>query len=84
MVRGPYRRSRNPMYAGVLAVILGWVVLFRGAELMLYALVVGTCFHLFIVLYEEPRLRWEFGSEYEDYCARVSRWLPRFPRPRGT
>jgi protein-S-isoprenylcysteine O-methyltransferase Ste14 len=41
---------------------------------------VGTCFQLFIVLYEERQLKRAFGSEYEDYCARVGRWLPRLGR----
>jgi protein-S-isoprenylcysteine O-methyltransferase Ste14 len=81
VVHGLYRYTRNPMYAGVLTVILGWAVLFGAVELGLYALVVGTCFQLFIVLYEEPHLRGEFGSEYADYCAQVGRWLPRV-RPR--
>ena len=77
VVRGLYRYTRNPMYTGVLTVILGWAVLFRAFDLVLYALVVGTCFQLFILLYEEPHLRSEFGSQYEHYRARVGRWLPR-------
>ncbi|HSV56692.1 MAG TPA: isoprenylcysteine carboxylmethyltransferase family protein [Magnetospirillaceae bacterium] len=77
VVRGLYRYTRNPMYTGVLTVIFAWALLFRAFELVLYALVVGTCFHLFIVLYEEPHLRAEFGCEYEDYRKRVGRWLPR-------
>jgi protein-S-isoprenylcysteine O-methyltransferase Ste14 len=81
VVRGLYRYTRNPMYTGVLTVILAWAVLFRAFELVLYALIVGTCFQLFIVFYEEPHLRAEFGSEYEDYCTRVGRWLPHL-RPR--
>ena len=81
VVRGLYRYTRNPMYVGVLTVILGWAALFGTARLVLYALLVGTCFHLFIVLYEERHLRAEFGSQYEAYCSQVSRWLPR--RPRG-
>lgn len=81
VVRGLYRYTRNPMYTGVLTVISGWAVLFGSSELLLYAVVVGTFFELFIVLYEEPHLRAEFGSEYEQYCARVGRWLPRL-RPR--
>ena len=81
VVHGLYRYTRNPMYTGVLTVILGWAVLFGAVELVLYALVVGTCFQLFIVLYEEPHLRGEFGSEYAAYCAQVGRWLPRV-RPR--
>src|SRR5262249_23641289 len=64
VVRGLYHYTRNPMYVGVLMVILGWAVLFQATALVLYALIVGTCFHLFIVLYEERHLQKEFGGEY--------------------
>jgi protein-S-isoprenylcysteine O-methyltransferase Ste14 len=45
VIRGLYRYIRNPMYVGVLLVILGWAVLFRAMVLVLYALLVGTGFH---------------------------------------
>ena len=77
VVRGLYHHTRNPMYTGVLTVILGWAVLFGAFELVLYAVFVGACFQSFIVLYEEPHLRAEFGREYDRYCARVGRWLPK-------
>ena len=77
VVRGLYRYTRNPMYVGVLTVILGQAALFRTANLVLYALVVGACFHLFVILYEERHLAGEFGSQYEAYRAQVARWLPR-------
>jgi protein-S-isoprenylcysteine O-methyltransferase Ste14 len=80
VVRGLYRYTRNPIYLGVFTVILGWALLFRAAALVIYALIVGTGFHLFVVLYEERHLRREFGSEYGEYCARVGRWLPRLHR----
>ncbi|HET8563388.1 MAG TPA: isoprenylcysteine carboxylmethyltransferase family protein, partial [Candidatus Binatia bacterium] len=73
-----YRYTRNPIYVGVLTVLLGWTVMFRETTLLIYAFCVGICFHLFVVLYEERRLRRQFGAEYHDYCARVGRWLPRF------
>ena len=79
VVRGLYRYTRNPMYLGVLTVILAWAVLFQTPTLLAYALIVGTCFHLFTVLYEERHLEREFGVEYDDYRARVGRWLPRLP-----
>jgi protein-S-isoprenylcysteine O-methyltransferase Ste14 len=72
------------MYVGVLASILGWAVTFRAPGLLLYALVVGTCFQLFVVLYEERHLQDAFGSEYTDYRARVGRWLPRIRRRPAT
>ena len=77
VVRGLYGYTRNPMYVGVLTVILGQATLFRTANLVLYALVVGACFHLFIILYEERHLAGEFGSQYEAYRSQVARWLPR-------
>jgi len=77
VVRGLYRYTRNPMYTGVLTVILGWAMLFGAFELVLYALVVGACFQLFVVFFEERQLRAAFGSEYEAYRAQVGRWLPR-------
>lgn len=83
VVRGPYRASRNPMYVGVLGVILGWATLFRLGALFLYAAAVATAFHLTVVFYEEPALRRAFGDEYRDYCARVGRWLPKLRRARG-
>src|ERR1043166_8704471 len=76
VVRGLYRYTRNPMYAGVLTVILGWALLLQALEPVLYAFVVAACFQTFIVLYEEPHLRAIFGSEYQQYCGRVGRWLP--------
>ena len=77
VVRGLYRYSRNPMYVGVLTVILAWAMLYQTASLALYALVVGTFFQTFVMLYEEPHLRAAFGSEYDAYRARVGRWLPK-------
>jgi protein-S-isoprenylcysteine O-methyltransferase Ste14 len=78
VVRGLYRHSRNPIYVGVLTALAGWAVLFGGTGLLLYALSVAICFHLFVVLYEEPRLRRQFGAEYRAYCESVDRWLPSF------
>jgi protein-S-isoprenylcysteine O-methyltransferase Ste14 len=77
VIRGLYRYSRNPMYVGVLLVILGWAALFRSWGLVGYALLIATGFQLFIVLYEEPHLQSVFGPSYAEYCARVGRWLPR-------
>jgi protein-S-isoprenylcysteine O-methyltransferase Ste14 len=73
--RGPYRFSRNPMYLGVLTVIFGWAVLYGSATIAAYAVAVAFCFYLFVLLYEEPWLRKLFGSEYDQYCTEVPRWL---------
>ena len=76
VVRGLYRYVRNPMYVGVLTVILSWAVLFQSTQVFVYAISIGICFHLFVVLYEERHLARLFGAEYREYCASVGRWLP--------
>jgi protein-S-isoprenylcysteine O-methyltransferase Ste14 len=37
-------------------------------------------FHLLVVLYEERTLRAKFGADYEVYCRRTPRWIPRLVR----
>jgi protein-S-isoprenylcysteine O-methyltransferase Ste14 len=77
VARGLYRRVRNPMYLGVLLTIFGEALLFASIPLAEYGAFVAVCFHLFVVLYEEPSLRRRFGPDYEEYLRTVPRWLPR-------
>jgi len=70
---GLYRYTRNPMYVGVLTVILGWALLYRSSAVAIYAVVVATCFHSFVVFFEERVLGVRFSAEYERYCAEVPR-----------
>jgi len=74
---GLYARTRNPMYLGILSVLLGEALAFGSVRLLAYAAVVFLAFHLFTVLYEEPAHRRRFGPAFEEYCRRVPRWLPR-------
>jgi protein-S-isoprenylcysteine O-methyltransferase Ste14 len=74
---GLYRYVRNPMYVAVSLLIFGQGLLFGSAFLLEYGLVVWLGFFAFVVLYEEPALRRKFGKEYEEFCARVPRWIPR-------
>jgi protein-S-isoprenylcysteine O-methyltransferase Ste14 len=77
VIRGPYRRVRNPMYVGA-AVALGAAALFyQSLALLAFTGVFLLVTHLFVVGYEEPALRRRFGTEYETYCREVRRWWPR-------
>ena len=77
VVTGLYRYVRNPMYIGVVSLIVGQALLFGSGATLLYGAVVATGFHLFVVLYEEPTMRRTYGDEYKAYCLQVRRWLPR-------
>jgi protein-S-isoprenylcysteine O-methyltransferase Ste14 len=80
VVSGLYRFVRNPIYLGVLGVFFGYLLWHPSRSLLVCPLIVAACSHLFVVFYEEPRLRNMFGAEYEDYCQSVRRWLPHFSR----
>jgi protein-S-isoprenylcysteine O-methyltransferase Ste14 len=73
---GPYRRSRNPIYLGVVLILLGEAAFFASLALLAWAAVAALGSHLFVVLYEEPGLHQRFGAEYARYVAEVPRWLP--------
>jgi protein-S-isoprenylcysteine O-methyltransferase Ste14 len=75
---GFYRYVRNPMYVGVLAIIIGHYLWFGYWNLMMYAAIVFVAFHAFVTYYEEPNLKRRFGDAYENYLKKVPRWIPRF------
>lgn len=74
---GFYRYVRNPMYVGVLAIIIGHFLWFGYWYLLIYASIVFAAFHIFVTYYEEPKLRRTFGAAYEDYLRKVPRWIPK-------
>ena len=74
VVSGLYRFTRNPMYNGVVAVLLGQAWFFSSVQLLEYAVTVLVCCHLFVVLYEEPSLESRFGESYLSYREAVPRW----------
>ena len=78
---GLYTRVRNPMYSIYLVIVLGEAVLYRSLPLAAYAGVFFGIEHAYVVGFEEKELRRRFGADYEDYCRRVGRWLPRRGRP---
>ncbi len=80
VVAGCYRFVRNPMYVGVVLLVLGQALIFADLRLVWLAMALLAGFHLFVMLYEEPSLRNRFGAQYEAYCAATPRWLPRLRR----
>lgn len=75
VTNGIYRYTRNPMYLGMLFLLVAWA-----AYLSSLIAVVGVCaFWIYIERFqirpEERVLESLFGSEFSDYMSRVSRWL---------
>lgn len=82
VVTGLYRRTRNPMFQGVLILLLAECLLFADPVLLVYAGSIALIFHAAVVFHEEPGLASRFGVSYSDYCRKVPRWgftLQAFP-----
>lgn len=75
VISGLYYFSRNPMYLGVILILIGEAVFFQSANLWGYLLFVFVAFNIFVIHVEEPRLRKDFGEEYNLYCQKVRRWI---------
>ena len=77
VVSGAYARVRNPMYVAVTGLIFGQALLFASADLIAYGVTIGFTFLMFVIYFEEPRLRRDFPDEYRAYFDNVPRWRPR-------
>lgn len=80
VVGGLYRYVRNPMYLAVLSVVIGQAILFGRASLVMYAVALAVAFVTFVRLYEEPKLRSQFGAQYDEYRKAVPGWWPHLRR----
>ena len=83
VVSGFYAHVRNPMYVAVSLIVFGQSLFFASAALIAYGVTVWFCFLLFVLYYEEPRLKSQFPDAYAAYSDAVPRWLPRLKPWRG-
>jgi protein-S-isoprenylcysteine O-methyltransferase Ste14 len=79
VVTGLYRYVRNPMYVGVLLVLLGEALFFRSLDFLVYVVIWLAVVLINVLVYEEPNLRRKFGASYDRYCGVVRRWIPGKP-----
>ncbi len=75
LASGPFRLSRNPMYAALLAISLGVAVL--GASLWFFASTIALAAILdrIVIPREETILQERFGEAFDAYRTRVRRWI---------
>ena len=72
---GPFRLSRNPMYVGGVAMLLGVATVLGSLTAFLVPLAMFLTLQLWFIPHEERMLEETFGSAYRDYRRRVRRWL---------
>jgi protein-S-isoprenylcysteine O-methyltransferase Ste14 len=80
VLAGPYLRTRNPLYAGLVLGLAGAALAAGSWLLALTAATAALVAHAQVVRLEEPRLEARFGDAYTAYLRRVPRWVPRMSR----
>ena len=75
VVTGLYRYTRNPMYVGMLFILIG-VAIWLGSPVNVIVLIAFVGYiTVFQIMPEEARLSEIFGADYESYRTQVRRWL---------
>jgi protein-S-isoprenylcysteine O-methyltransferase Ste14 len=72
---GVYRLTRNPMYLGVLLVLIGWGLLLGNVLALICAFIFVPYIHRYQIRPEERLLQDKFGAAFVAYKAKVRRWI---------
>ena len=72
---GIFRWTRNPMYLGLAAALVGWAAFLSAAWPLLGPALFVLYVNRFQIRPEERVLTELFGAEYTNYTRRVRRWL---------
>jgi protein-S-isoprenylcysteine O-methyltransferase Ste14 len=75
ILQGPYRWTRNPMYVGLTAILVGFGLALNNLWFSLLAAAALVAVHFIAVLPEENYLKGKFGPDYENYRKKVRRYL---------
>lgn len=72
---GVYRYTRNPMYLGMLLVLLGWAVFLASPAALAGPVAFALYIQRFQIRPEERALEALFGEAFVQYRSRVRAWL---------
>ena len=75
VVLGIFRHTRNPMYLGLASVLIGWAIYLAAPMTLLGPLLFAAYITRFQIIPEEQALAQNFGQAFDDYRARVRRWI---------
>ena len=75
VVAGIYRRTRNPMYLGLVLLLLAWSAYLANLAALLLVPAFVAYMNRFQIRPEEHTLLERFGDAYAKYMSEVRRWL---------
>lgn len=75
ITNGLYKFSRNPVYLGMVVILIGFAMFLGGVTSFLVIPVFIWAIQTNFIVIEEQLLLNTFGKEYADYLSRVRRWI---------
>ncbi|HAV78728.1 MAG TPA: hypothetical protein DCX53_15370 [Anaerolineae bacterium] len=75
ITEGPYRFSRNPIYLGLLSVLVGTPLVLGSMWGGVMGIVFIITMNHLVIKHEEVYLEKKFGDVYTSYKSRVRRWI---------
>jgi len=75
VTNGIFSYTRNPMYLGLTAVLVGWAVWLSVPWVLLGPVTLMLYLTRFQIIPEERIMSSKFGRNYDEYRKRVRRWL---------
>ena len=72
---GPFRFSRNPIYLGMLLILVGVSISLQSFSSLMISIIFGLIINFTWIKHEERKLEDIFDSEWEEYSKRTRRWL---------
>lgn len=75
VTEGPFKVSRNPMYLGMLLVLVGVAIKLGTLESFAFVLLFFAVANWWYIPFEEERMSEIFGDQFDTYKKNVRRWL---------
>ena len=72
---GPFKFSRNPIYLGMLTILVGVAFLMSSLSAIIIAFVFGIIINFTWIAHEEKKLHELFSEDWENYSSKVRRWI---------
>jgi len=75
---GLYARTRNPLYLGSIVIATGFAIAAKNLWIVAILVVMFAAIYVPVIRGEESFLRSRFAEQFDEYCRRVPRLIPRF------
>jgi len=75
VTKGPFAFTRNPMYLGMLLVLIGMALIYGTYGALLFPALYFAVANWWFIPFEEGKMAAVFGDAFTDYKNKVRRWI---------